>query len=281
MNDMLILAFLLAASFVSSYETDYLFVPGGRQIHRECVHSIPSHSFSLLKDPVTGKAIVTTADGQVLAFPSCSHAPKPFHGPAWKAWTQYQVTNKITALYGEWTVPPAPVSSDGQILYFWNGIEPQDNSAVLQPVLQYGRTPAGGGNFWGMASWYVSNIHAFHTQLLPVNPGDVVTGNNQILGNGSWVITGGIRGSSRTVSFTYQPPSSDYTYAYQVLEAYTITNCISEYPQTGAIVFDNISVSVANSTVTPTWEIMTQQPITCKEHAGVASPTEVSIIWNQ
>lgn len=68
--------------------------------------------------------------------------------------TQYQNPKKVSLLYGEWAVPPAPPANDGQILYFWNGVEPDDNSAVLQPVLQWGSTPAGGGAYWAVASWY-------------------------------------------------------------------------------------------------------------------------------
>jgi len=271
---------LLILLILSVASAKYLYVPSGKQLHQDCVHNIPSHSFSLVNDP-SGKSIVTTADGQVLIFPPCPHAPKQLiHGPAWKAWTQYQNPAKITELYGEWTVPPSPFADDGQILYYWNGVEPSDNSAVLQPVLQWGSTPAGGGEYWGVASWYVSSTNAFYTMIMNVNVGDVVTGHNKILNNGSWVITGGKRGSPQTVSLTYRPPRTDYTYAFQVLEAYDIKECQRNYPRSGNIVFDNIFVFVDGNKVPAIWETMTQDTITCNERAGVASPTEVSISWN-
>jgi len=259
----------------------YKILPGGRMIHEDCIHSIPSRAFKIETDESSGSYYVLTIEGQRLSFPKCPFEPIPYHGPAWKAWTQYENPSKISYLYGEWQVPPIPPFSDGQILYFWNGVEPEDNSAVLQPVLQYGLTPAGGGNYWGIASWYVSNADAFSTKVLALNPGDIVTGENKYFTNGSWAITGTKKGgdSASYVSFTYQPPSSDYTWAYQVLEAYTITDCHSDYPVTGKIIFDNIVVEVAESTVTPTWQIMTKDP-TCSEAAGVISPTQVSILWN-
>ena len=34
-------------------------------------------------------------------------------------------------------------------------MEPADTSAVLQPVLQWGVSAAGGGNYWAIASWYL------------------------------------------------------------------------------------------------------------------------------
>jgi len=177
-------------------------------------------------------------------------------------------------------VPPAPAFDDGQILYYWNGVEPSDNSAVLQPVLQWGSTPAGGGAYWGVASWYVSSINAFFTEIMRVNEGDVVTGDNKILSNGSWVITGGKRVSPQTVSLTYKPPRTDYTYAFQVLEAYDIRQCQKDYPKSGNIVFSNIFVVVDGNKVSAVWEAKTQNPLGCNERAGVASPTQVSISWN-
>jgi len=264
----------------TNHGSDYKIVPGGRVIHDDCVHNIPSRAFLIENDASSGGFYVLTKEGDRLSFPKCPHDPVPYHGPAWKAWTQYENPSKITSLYGEWQVPPAPPSYLGQILYFWNGIEPEDNSAVLQPVLQYGQTPAGGGSYWGIASWYVSDTDSFSTQVMSLVPGDIVTGENKYLNNGSWVITGSKKDDTTDfVSFTYTPPSADYTWAYQVLEAYTILNCQADYPNTGKIIFDNIVVEVAGSTVTPTWQIMTKDPL-CNENAGIQSPAQVSIMWN-
>ena len=110
------------------------------------------------------------------AVHSCAHPPLT-HGAAWKAYTQYHNSKGMDLYTASWTVPAQPGSDDGQILYYWPGTEPDDNSFVLQvcvclcvcvsvllddnsfvlqPVLQWGNTPAGGGSWWGLASWFVS-----------------------------------------------------------------------------------------------------------------------------
>jgi len=203
-----------------------------------------------------------------------------YSGPAWKAWTQYSNNSKITNLYGEWTVPQDPVDQNAaQTLFYWNGVEPADTSAVLQPVLQWGESAAGGGNFWAIASWLVSSTHAtIVSPLLTVESGDVIEGFNTYLTNGTWVITASVQNNkTATTSFSYKPDQA-FTIAYEVLEAYTITEC-TDYPKAGVISFDNIKVSAGGSVVTPTWDPLTQQPITCKEHAKVISPTQVEIYF--
>src|SRR5271170_5945542 len=54
-----------------------------------------------------------------------------------------------------WTVPPAPTTNNGQTIFLFNSIEPGTYNAILQPVLQWGPSYAGGGAFWTVASWYL------------------------------------------------------------------------------------------------------------------------------
>jgi len=72
-------------------------------------------------------------------------------------------------------VPAAPTSNvnsagDYDTLYFWQGLQanpgstfhpppdagglPPLNCGILQPVLQWGNSPAGGGESWGFAAWW-------------------------------------------------------------------------------------------------------------------------------
>ena len=107
-------------------------------------------------------------------------APCPFpfyrgsndtHGSAWKAWAQASAPSggSVTSLNSTWLVPSAPTNPNGgQVLFWWNGMEPQDTSAVLQPVLQWGPSAAGGGNYWAIASWCA--WHAAHTTRRPRPP---------------------------------------------------------------------------------------------------------------
>uniref|UniRef100_A0A8H7XRS0 Uncharacterized protein n=1 Tax=Psilocybe cubensis TaxID=181762 RepID=A0A8H7XRS0_PSICU len=75
-----------------------------------------------------------------------------------------------------WKVPPIPETVDGQILYLFNSIEPNTFQSVIQPVLQFGTTPAGGGDYWAIASWFVVGSDVFYTPLTQVSPGRSLTG---------------------------------------------------------------------------------------------------------
>src|ERR1700722_14457054 len=48
---------------------------------------------------------------------------------------------------------------------------------ILQPVLQWGASSAGGGNFWSVACWFIdSSGNAFYHDPVPVNEGDTLVG---------------------------------------------------------------------------------------------------------
>lgn len=223
-----------------------------------------------------GEDIIVTTSTEQLVIPPCKTGLT--HGPAWKAWAQYLNNSKITSLYGKWTVPPAPQKKSQATLFWWNGIEPADNSAVLQPVLQWGESAAGGGEYWALASWFVSSSHGtIVSNLDNVDTGDVIEGNCTLLQNGTWVITGSVAAKNINTAFSYTP-EEDYVYAYEVLEAYDIAEC-TDYPKVGVVSFTDIAVQVNGQPVVPTWDPLIQKPITCDEHATVNSPTSVDIYY--
>jgi hypothetical protein len=85
----------------------------------------------------------------------------PALGSGWIAYTYWNngTGKSITSFKTRWVVPPAPVSNDGQLIYLFNGIQNYGyNYGILQPVLQWGASPAGGGSYWAVASWYVTSL---------------------------------------------------------------------------------------------------------------------------
>jgi len=264
---------------VPSWGLDSLFqqVPSGKLVHKDCIHQIENGAVISHK----GDKIVVSNGESKMEYSACPHPSRNLrHGPAWKTWGQYRNANKITYLTGTWDVPSMPSSVSGQILYFWNGVEPDDNSAVLQPVLQWGFTPAGGGDYWAVSSWYVSADHgSFFTALINCSIGDEVLGTLSIENNGTWIVTGENTRTSATTSFSYVPFSTDYTYAYEVLEAYNVDSSCNLYPPDGVVHFTNIAVEVAGQKVTPTWTPKTQTN-ECNEQTKVLSATAVDIVFN-
>jgi hypothetical protein len=105
-------------------------------------------------------------------------------GPITDQWIVYggwinNSGNPINYFGTQWQIPPPPASMDNQLLYLFNGMEDAGYTVILQPVLQWGASPIGGGNYWAIANWYVGSPDsglALHSPLVPVNPGDLITG---------------------------------------------------------------------------------------------------------
>jgi hypothetical protein len=81
-------------------------------------------------------------------------------------------------------VPAVPASDVGQTIFLFNAIEPGTFNAIVQPVLQYGPSAAGGGSFWAVASWYISSSNeVFFTTPISVEVDQELTGVISLTGN--------------------------------------------------------------------------------------------------
>jgi len=67
-----------------------------------------------------------------------------------------------------------PEKRDG-VLYICNALM-TESDAVLYPVLQFGYTGAGGGQYWAISCWYFPGDHIYFSKLVPVEPGQSITG---------------------------------------------------------------------------------------------------------
>src|SRR5215469_10733241 len=97
-----------------------------------------------------------TVNQQSVPFTGNQHRV-PFTDNGWitfASWYNHQ--GKPISYFGtDWNVPPAPTTYSGQTLFIFNSIEPASFDSILQPVLQFGPSAAGGGQFWAITSWYV------------------------------------------------------------------------------------------------------------------------------
>jgi hypothetical protein len=146
----------------------------------------------------------------------------------------------IDYLAGTWTVPSYP-SENGALIYLFNGIEPADGSWILQPVLQYGESPAGGGDYWSIASWLVSSYEAFYSPLETVYPGNSIKGYIEMTGiSGNtkyWEVEAKDATTGAYSILSAYVSGEHWTWAYAgVLEAYNVTSC-SQFPASGREVF--------------------------------------------
>jgi hypothetical protein len=77
------------------------------------------------------------------------------------------------------TVPAAPAQATSETLYYFSGLQStlDGNCGIIQPVLQWGVSPAGGGSFWSVASWWWGWTGQFRSpSVTRVNVGDKITG---------------------------------------------------------------------------------------------------------
>jgi hypothetical protein len=235
----------------------------GKLMRSDCVHEIPKGA-----SVVVGSDGKTTGDvlkdGAVIAhYDPCTEEPistrhmaseqnpmkTPGHAPiptfnGWVADAQENVSlgasDNIDWMSGEFVVPNNP-SVNGGTIFLFNGIEPTGENWILQPVLQYGPSAAGGGNYWAIASWFVGSGGAWHSPLETVYPGDTIYGRTQQTGSGSTLTYTSEASDLRTGAYSYINVYSTglhWTWAFAgVLEVYNVNSC-SQFPSSGYAYFN-------------------------------------------
>jgi hypothetical protein len=181
-----------------------------------------------------------TGDGEQIIGDerAVQHEPKISH-----SWIEYASVTTSSSSYGEiyseWNVPPAPSNSDGQTVYFFNGLEDyKDVVTIIQPVLGWNSDYS---NAWGIASWNCCEKGSvFEAAPAPVSSGDLIIGlvyDNCSAGTKtctSWEILT-IDATNGNVS-EYDDASNfgqTFNWAFGgVLEVYNIANC-GDYPGGG------------------------------------------------
>lgn len=166
---------VLAQTFDSDVDPtlgpDFVVTPAG-SVHKDCVIEVADDEtlhatkefVAVLKNGVEQKRLGQCAHpmkrARSHANPSSSSGPIPtivgwiefsIQGAPANAWGM-QWYNKMT---GSWNVPPTP-AANGPTVFLFNSLEPADGLSVIQPVLQYGVSGAGGGFSYGIASWFVN-----------------------------------------------------------------------------------------------------------------------------
>ena len=142
-------------------------------------------------------------------------------------------TEPIAYFSTTWVVPPAPSSSDNQLIYLFNGMQPDSGAHILQPVLQWGAGYAGGGNYWSITNWYADGQGgpAVFQPLIQVSPGVVLQGVMTCTGQSGADFnykSSFVGHSAADVTVT---DVVELTWAYETLECYGLTKC-SDYPNT-------------------------------------------------
>jgi len=281
----------------------YVVTPGGREVWSTCLHEIPSGSVVEVSEDGSTTSVLLSS-GVRMVIPRCpmptryvdlnrkanAAADAPVSG--WQVWTTFQhPENKtFTTFLGNFTVPSAPVGvrNFNAILYMFTGLqsdnwvpisgEPKAPPAfdIIQPVIQYGSGSSnGGGNFWGLASWYVTlNNGAVFSKLMKIAAGATVFGNMTMTGSDSWFIAGVVDGVSTNLTVT-RPRLEAQPWAYTTLETYNIPACSWFPPSGSSSQFTEMILRDEDGPVTPEW-ISNQNQAHCSAAIDISDPATLS-----
>ncbi|KAJ6563336.1 hypothetical protein DFH09DRAFT_1082392 [Mycena vulgaris] len=228
-----------------------VLTPRGHQ-SPDTVHEIPVGGKIVHVDASTVHVLnASGAVHKVVTFDSAAEAAAPStdgvlpEETGWVAFASYFNNDApIGSFQTTWNVPNAPPANTGQTLFLFNSIEPASSDAIMQPVLQWGGSAAGGGQFWAVASWYIYPGGTFFTPLVTVSTGQSLHGAIGLVGvNGNafsylcqFVNVGGtaleVDGGEQLVWSTL------------TLEAYGVTGR-SSYPS-GSTVFSQTNLELSN-----------------------------------
>jgi hypothetical protein len=251
-----------------------VLTPGGFR-HPALVHRIDAGH---VIDAASSRLRLLRRDAdEVVEVPHVSVQPGdvPGFGTGWitYAYWQNRTGQPVTDFITRWRVPKAPTSSSGQTIFLFNGIDPSNPSqAILQPVLQWGVSAAGGGNYWAVASWFVDNSgHAFHTNLVQVSEGDLLDGHMALTGQApnSFSYSSEFTGIANTM--LQVQTADELVWCNQTLEAYAITSC-SDYPADTLTHMGQIDIRTGQLTPTVDWT-PADQVTDCNQHTIVVSNT--------
>jgi hypothetical protein len=251
----------------------FVSTPGGFR-RRSDVHMVRSGE-SVIKR-AGASFVMNLANGQLTGSSANGVAVR---NPAdqtggWVTWASWRNATGITisSFATTWVVPATPPTPASQLIYFFNGLQNAAGSEILQPVLQWGTSGAGGGTFWSVASWHVdSQGHAYCTPSIPVNPGDRLTGMMTMSGvfnDGTYNYRCEFANLAGTALMALGTP--ELTDAEETLEAYGVT-AQTEYPGSPSTAMSQIDLEVGGNPATLAWVSNTMQNPLYGENTAIVS----------
>ena len=185
------------------------------------------------------------------------------------AWSN-RSTNTTSFFSATWHVPSPPIKDNGQTVFIFNALE--NGPDIIQPVLQWGGSAAGGGPYWGIANWYLTDWgnRVFISPLIRVFPGTKLTGTIKLTNQS-------INAFSYSSSFEEYPASelqvNNARKFYDTLislEAYFISRC-GDYPADTKVSINDVNLKM--DTVTPflNWRVQRYRQVNCGQHTSIRS----------
>ena len=225
----------------------YVATPNGVLMHGDCLHQIPDGAV------VHADWSVTLNGAKIAQYGTCTHKKYRYRhksstlslpGPDSTGYVFFPFEESFETMFthmntGSWIVPPNPVGNHGQVLYFFPSLE--SDTAILQPVLQWGQICWAGGRCagtptgWTYANWWVTSSDpqegppAFVSISKPASAGDNFYATFD-LGPVFWYIQVNDTDKGTSTLSSIETDSNPFHIASGgALEAYGVTTC-SDFP---------------------------------------------------
>jgi len=206
--------------------------------------------------------------------PKCSAKIPSVPHQTWQTWASTGASSGITTASSQWSVPEVPKNVGEQTVFLFIGTtEQRGGGAIMQGVLQFGGSAAGGGQYYAMASWfYDSAANIAYSSIINASPGDTVSSSITTGTSGYTVVSTNIN-QDKTTKLNVANGDPQYVF-FVTLEAYGLLSC-SQLPP-GLVVFEEIKLQSEGRPITPTWS--TSTPVKqCNEGAkGAGSSVTIT-----
>jgi len=275
----LLVALCLLFSFVYSSSDEWALTPNGLR-PKSCVFG-PIDSKHTIVNMGSHSELRDEKGSTVRSYDACSFPNDNVLPPSgWAAYVYDQGSKpSISSYNGTWPVPPMPADQGAQTLFLFTGLQDSFGLVkdipsvvnIIQPVLQFGPSEAGGGPYWAMASWYVDSAgNAYYSELTQTTSGNTIQGNMYMNPSTKvWAIATIDTSAGHSTQLNIAPNTTE-PWAFVTLEVYTVSDC-KEYP-TGTVPFTNL---VFGPSQTPSWNVEVSPG--CNENVQVNGPTSVTI----
>lgn len=262
---------------------EHVIAPGGLR-HRSTTHHIGA-SEAVQPRSEGGLRKISAAGAEDLEDLGATRGatPQTPKGPGWVAFASWAASEgPIQSYRGSFEVPPAPEAESGQTLFLFLGLQKSadDGSELFQPVLQWGQSAAGGGEFWGVSCWYLNGGQLVFSALTAVEPGDridVRTERIEEQGVALWESCAEVAASGKASRLRVMG-ELELGWSCTALEAYADAMQCRDYPASPAVRFSGLALESASGPLTPAWEPAVEDA-SCGARVEIRDASQVEIFY--
>ncbi len=243
----------------------------------------PQESLHRVGDTLTK----TRVDGSKLELPLPSTTlDQPPVGPGWVEYGSWSddTADKIICFSGSWRVPAEPAVQEGQVLFISMGLQTTETNSndLFLPVLQWGPSAAGGGNYWSVSCWYQHLGRITYSELLRVVEGDTIFGSiartvDNEFGT-EWVASAKVEGSTSGTTSVPVVGDIELGWAFVALEAYSPEISCDQFPASGETTFRDLILKGQSAPLIPVWK-PTVEFDQCNNKVDIVSDSEIRLIY--